>query len=1291
TYYYLEATNTIANCTSASIQTGAIIILSTPTVTHNFGTNDTSYCTNSNIKPLTITYNGIGISGLNTLIKWYYVNTYNGTRGSKGTEILDAINNINYIPNVDSGGYSRYYYATVKQTGIIGCATDSFTTATSRLITMYQEPGITTFRSVGDSVCLNGSFKRGLSIITNPINQLPAALTYQWYKSKNGLNSGGTLITGATNFNYSPPTNVEDTSYYYVLVQNGSPNLTNLVGCNVMSNISGAFFINPLPPAPIVSSPQGIVLGLTDSIKYLEATPIIGDTIKWYSTSSGGAELSNNTKITTNGTVYYATQVGSNGCETPSPRTASVVIKFTTPPLSPKLPIKIITGNGKVTIVGSINSQITSDSATSYVIFNNLENVRDSFYTATEIANFFNTNIGRTINNLTNKQKYLFRIKAINAAGTATTEILDTIIPNYDSIINYKSTSFKASTYANNGDYVTLPTTLILDSNYTIETWFNLANVTVRDFSRIFNFGNDYLLLGFHGNSQTLGIYVNGMPVINAWPISNNPSAIIDKEIWNHFALVVSNNGKTVTLYLNGVAIFTGLTSGTNINNSFTNTNFIGKTTGNQSTTTGEFEDFRIWKKAKTALEVYQQYNAKLTGTESGLYYWLPLGNNQHERFNSYNIANNTTINNFATSAQSLGNVTSIISSQFNGTGASWYYNNIEKRVFLTHRSYNNGEITEISLNGGIDWYSAINLPISIGKLVTINLNDEILTIKQAFRNGVIKSRIRDRNLGITIANISDFVIQTVPDKVIIQNIKATNSAATINFRKPIDTGLSTIIRYQVINNGNTTISANGQNDIAPGSPIPNLNILGNSTQATITGLTNGTMYRFAMKAINEKGIGDSSDGVNIMPLDTAGSLNITICDTVGVINFNSLAGINYTIEDTNLTTRVSNIQMGTTSVNNTIYRTGLVSGNDYRFYITLSSKDSNTFVVNTPITKTVNKIIISGLVNVLTYCTASTPLPISGLNVSGGNNGGLYTYNWYKNSTNTFNGASLITGQTNLTLTPNIDSVGNTYYFVVVGDSVNTQKTCIYQKFRNYLIGSINVLKSPILNAQPNTHDTNYCIANTLMNLQVSTNLNEGTYNIQWYKNMNRINTNGFIFNGVGNNTPTITPTNDTVGMRYYYAVLTQNSTNCSITSNISGGIGIYQKMGIKTQPISANYCSNTSIYNALTVLDTTAFGTVRRQWYKETNPNNFYNDTLLNGYTNTTYIITPRIATTNYYSVLLTYNISGLSSFCDSLRSNIVTVNVYDTPNIGYTIGTFGAKNYCINANATQLQTMV
>lgn len=67
----------------------------------------------------------------------------------------------------------------------------------------------------------DASFKIGeTATLSVSVNALMGTLSYQWYSTTNRTNTGGTLIDGAIDRNYSPPTNKEGIMYYYCVVTN---------------------------------------------------------------------------------------------------------------------------------------------------------------------------------------------------------------------------------------------------------------------------------------------------------------------------------------------------------------------------------------------------------------------------------------------------------------------------------------------------------------------------------------------------------------------------------------------------------------------------------------------------------------------------------------------------------------------------------------------------------------------------------------------------------------------------------------------------------------------------------------------------------------------------------------------------------------------------------------------------------------------------------------------------------------------------------------------------------------
>lgn len=88
---------------------------------------------------------------------------------------------------------------------------------------------------VAQKLCVNGT-PTALSVSATG----SGALSYQWYSNSVNNNTGGSLISGATDSFYTPVTSVSGTVYYYVAVSvNG--------GFTINSNVSGGITVDNLP------------------------------------------------------------------------------------------------------------------------------------------------------------------------------------------------------------------------------------------------------------------------------------------------------------------------------------------------------------------------------------------------------------------------------------------------------------------------------------------------------------------------------------------------------------------------------------------------------------------------------------------------------------------------------------------------------------------------------------------------------------------------------------------------------------------------------------------------------------------------------------------------------------------------------------------------------------------------------------------------------------------------------------------------------------------------------------
>jgi len=289
-------------------------------------------CVNGPISTLSVTVNGPGTP----TYQWYSNTVDDNTSGTA----IGGETNSTYTPQNNPVGVI-YYYSIVSFPSGAGCNEITSDTARIEIVSGIQ---IDTNPLATESICVGGD-------ITNPLFVVHSGgagtISYQWYINTANSNTGGTLITGATNFDYNPPTfNTSGNYYYYVVI---SPTGS---GCSAITSEVAEVIVADDPivttqPLTIQTlcqgtTPQdlGVVVngGLGTSYNY-----------QWFSnttnTNSGGTPITgatNNifTPPTTNvGTLYYYCEItqAASGCSVVSD-TAEVNINpapaFTSQPIS---------------------------------------------------------------------------------------------------------------------------------------------------------------------------------------------------------------------------------------------------------------------------------------------------------------------------------------------------------------------------------------------------------------------------------------------------------------------------------------------------------------------------------------------------------------------------------------------------------------------------------------------------------------------------------------------------------------------------------------------------------------------------------------------------------------------------------------------------------------------------------------------------------------------------------------------------------------------------------------------
>ena len=199
-YYYVVVDYSGTNCEPVTSGVYTINVVPDPTVTID-PAGPLEYCQDATPDTLTATPS----DGVGTIYNYqWYSNT---TNTNTGGALLIGETNSTFTPPTDTVG-TVYYYVEITQP-ISGCANVSEPVE----IIVTLGPSITT-QPEGDAVCLDG-VTPPLTVAYQDGTGIP---TYQWYSNTAPTTVGGTIIPGANQATYTPPTDTSGTIYYYVVI-----------------------------------------------------------------------------------------------------------------------------------------------------------------------------------------------------------------------------------------------------------------------------------------------------------------------------------------------------------------------------------------------------------------------------------------------------------------------------------------------------------------------------------------------------------------------------------------------------------------------------------------------------------------------------------------------------------------------------------------------------------------------------------------------------------------------------------------------------------------------------------------------------------------------------------------------------------------------------------------------------------------------------------------------------------------------------------------------------------------
>ena len=302
-------------------------------------------------------------------------------------------------------------------------------------------------------------------------------------------------------------------------------------------------------------------------------------------------------------------------------------------------------------------------------------------------------------------------------------------------------------------------------------------------------------------------------------------------------------------------------------------------------------------------------------------------------------------------------------------------------------------------------------------------------------------------------------------------------------------------------------------------------------------------------------------------------------------------------------------------------------------------------------------------------YCKGATNAAALSVTAEGTGN---FTYTWHKVDAAT-SVDSVVRTQANVTAnqdtyTPATDTVGTSYYYVVVKSDCGDDKTSQRAK--------ITIQSLPAITTQP-VALSKPCKDSTLTLSIVHTG--DGNRSVQWYKNITNSNTGGTAILGETANTFTV-PTG-TVGTTYYYAVVSSDTGCTSAVSSVAEVI-VQSLPAITTQPAAlSKLCKGASL--TLTIAHS-GDGNRSVQWYKNITNSNTGGTAILGETANTFTVPTGTVGTTYYYAVV------SSDTGCTPAVSNVAEVVVTELTAIDTNLNTT-EKKYCKDQSAGILDLLI
>ena len=296
------------------------------------------------------------------------------------------------------------------------------------------------------------------------------------------------------------------------------------------------------------------------------------------------------------------------------------------------------------------------------------------------------------------------------------------------------------------------------------------------------------------------------------------------------------------------------------------------------------------------------------------------------------------------------------------------------------------------------------------------------------------------------------------------------------------------------------------------------------------------------------------------------------------------------------------------------------------------------------------------------TICIDGSPNTLS---VNYSNGAGSPVYQWWSNSINSTNNATLISGASNASFIPNSSVVGTTYYFCIVTFSASN---C---GFITSNISSVTVVPDPVIAWQP--IGSIICLGGEANPLSVDVSGGVGTFTYQWY--------NSATGNPIANATSALfyPGTFNSTSENSYYVQVNQSGSGCdALTSSAALVTVVYDPTLSSTTPEYQIICEQSNIDNIEILV---SGGTqLSYQWFIA--PNSTSVGTPIASANSAVFSPTINSVSNNFYYCQVTSLGNGCTS---SINSSPLQIEIVEQPQITNSAYSVEA---CLNNNMPSLE---